>query len=479
MCLNCFSRFCGTKENGHVLEHYIACDHPLFINISKRTYWCFRCLTSTIQPTEDSRVQIAFGFCMRGSLDDRASLGHLLRRFYRQGKPHPTKWEDLPIHRRILFGGSRQEVTLDRLVAMWKEETIGNRVIVMVGAGISVNAGIPDFRSPKTGLYTSNLCETYKLTRPEDMFTLAFFRSNPVPFYSFLRSFWSEQESSIMPTRTHAFMRTLQDKNKLLRVYTQNIDGLERKAGVDRLIECHGTFETASCIDCNSFVSDLHKFRDNVDSKNFPIFCEFCKSGLVKPDITFFGESLPEVFYRNCKSDFEDCDLLIIIGTSLNVAPFNSLVSDVGDTVPRLLINLDPVSGTGFDPLCFDTPCAYRDIWIQGDCDRAIDDLVNRLGWDKDFIDMQKRPRPQANRSLTGLNQPSALPSTLPSLKKLSSSINDLELARTQARMDLQVAIVSGDFDALRVAISAAKQCGLTYWELAASEDLLDNTHGS
>lgn len=417
---------------------------------------------------------------MTDSQEDRVSIGHLLRRFYRQGKPHPSVWEELPIHRRNLFGGSRKDVTLNRLVSMWKEGTIGNRVIAMVGAGISVNAGIPDFRSPKTGLYTSNLCESYKLARPEDMFTLSFFKSNPVPFYSFLNSFWSEHDSKITPTRTHAFLRTLQDKHTLLRVYTQNIDGLERKTGVHKLIECHGSFETASCIDCNSFASDINAFRNDVDAKNFPIFCEFCKTGLVKPDITFFGESLPEEFYRMSKVDFEDCDLLIIIGTSLNVAPFNSLVSDVEDTVPRLLINMEPVSGTGFDPLCFDTPCSYRDIWIKGDCDAAIDDLVNRLGWDKDYIDMQKRPRPQAIRvATTSSHPPSPHLSVLPSLKKLSSSVSDLEKARTQARMDLQVAIVSGDFDALRVAIRAAKQCGLTYWELAASEELLDGNHVS
>ena len=417
---------------------------------------------------------------MTSSLSDRVSIGHLLRRFYRQGKPHPTEWNDLPLHRRTLFGGSRDDVSLESLVEMWKEGKIGNRVVVMVGAGISVNAGIPDFRSPKTGLYTSNLCETYKLSKPEDMFSLSFFRTNPIPFYLFLSNLWSKEDSKISPTKTHVFLKSLQNKNKLLRVYTQNIDGLERAAGVERLIECHGSFASASCIDCNAFVSNMEEFRQKVAEKNFPILCEFCQSGLVKPDITFFGESLPDEFYRLSGPDFEACDLLIIIGTSLKVAPFNSLVSDVEDTVPRLLINLEPASGTGFDPLCFDTPCSYRDIFIRSDCDAAIEQLTQRLGWANEFVDMEKRRRPQARAPSLDVGASSTIaphPSVLPSLKKLCSSVSELEMSRTRARMDLQVAIFSGDFDALRVAIEAARHCGLTYWELAAGEELLNHSY--
>ena len=481
MCLYCFKCFCGTKNDGHAYDHFVSCRHRLVLSLVRKSYWCFCCRCSSVHPTEDSRVQIAFGMCMTSSVDDRISIGHLLRRFYRQGKPHPTGWDDLPAHRRSLFGGSREDVTLDRLLTMWQDGVIGNRVVVMVGAGISVNAGIPDFRSPKTGLYTSNLCETYKLTRPEDMFSLSFFKSNPIPFYSFLNSLWSTEDTKATPTKTHAFLKSLQDRNKLLRVYTQNIDGLERKAGIERLIECHGSFATASCIECNSFVQNLDEFRKTVTEKNFPIFCEFCKTGLVKPDITFFGESLPEEFYRTSAQDLDQCDLLIIIGTSLKVAPFNSLVSDVEDTVPRLLINLEPAVGTGFDPLCFDSPCSYRDIFVRSDCDKAIEEITRGLGWSTDLIDMQKRPRPHAARASPGLSQSSAPsvpnPSVLPSLKKLCSSVGEKEMARTRARMDLQVAIFSGDFDALRVAMESAKQCGLTYWELAASEELLNHAH--
>ncbi len=142
MCLYCFKCFCGTKNDGHAYDHFVSCRHRLVLSLVRKSYWCFCCRCSSVHPTEDSRVQIAFGMCMTSSVDDRISIGHLLRRFYRQGKPHPTGWDDLPAHRRSLFGGSREDVTLDRLLTMWQDGVIGNRVVVMVGAGISVNAGI-------------------------------------------------------------------------------------------------------------------------------------------------------------------------------------------------------------------------------------------------------------------------------------------------------------------------------------------------
>jgi NAD-dependent deacetylase sirtuin 2 len=80
----------------------------------------------------------------------------------------------------------------------------------------------------------------------------------------------------------------------------------------------------------------------------------------VKPDITFFGEMLPDKFYSMHKEDFSACDLLIILGTSLKVAPFNNLPSLVDITVPRLLIIRDLVRGTGARPLVVEGPAWYR-----------------------------------------------------------------------------------------------------------------------
>ena len=120
-----------------------------------------------------------------------------------------------------------------------------NSIIVMVGAGISVNAGIPDFRTPGTGLY-DNL-QQYGLPYPEAIFELEFFENNPRPFYQLCKSLWP---GSFEPTATHYLLRLLHDRGKLLRCYTQNIDSLEGAAGLpaSAIVAAHGNFDSASVI---------------------------------------------------------------------------------------------------------------------------------------------------------------------------------------------------------------------------------------
>ena len=147
---------------------------------------------------------------------------------------------------------------------------VGLNVLCMVGAGISVNAGIPDFRSPGTGLYSTVFHEG--LERPEDMLTLSFFRKNPMPFYEFAKSIWPAGQHR--PTKTHHFLKLLSSKGILKRVYTQNIDGLERLAGLaqDKLVEAHGSFSTASCIDCQA-PHDINQVKAEIFSGRIPIHC--------------------------------------------------------------------------------------------------------------------------------------------------------------------------------------------------------------
>ena len=113
------------------------------------------------------------------------------------------------------------------------------KIVLMVGAGISVSAGIPDFRSPGSGLY-ENL-EKYNLPSPEAMFQIEFFRENPFPFYDLARNLFP---SNFLPTPMHFFIKLLQNKGILKRCYSQNIDTLERQAGVsgELLVEAHGSF---------------------------------------------------------------------------------------------------------------------------------------------------------------------------------------------------------------------------------------------
>ncbi|KAF9374475.1 NAD-dependent protein deacetylase sirtuin-2 [Podila verticillata] len=240
------------------------------------------------------------------------------------------------------------------------------KIIVMTGAGISTAAGIKDFRSPGTGLYDD--LGKYNLPFPEAVFDLAFFK----------------------PTLTHYLLPLLAKKGLLLRSYTQNIDSLEKMAGLpeDLLVEAHGSFSTAKCIQC-AIVSDSEWVKEHIMDSNIP-YCKRC-GGLVKPEITFFGEDLPSRFRDKAQTDFVDCDLLIVLGTSLKVEPFNKLITQVSTRCPRLLINREKAGQelhSGFD---FDDRWKYtvqRDAWFLGDCDVGVKKLVSLCGWEEELQSM-------------------------------------------------------------------------------------------
>ena len=119
-------------------------------------------------------------------------------------------------------------------------------VIVMVGAGASVSAGIPDFRTPGTGLY-DNL-QKYNLPYAEAVFDISYFRKNPSPFYTLCAEMWPGDRFE--PTAAHRFFKALHDHEKLLRVFTQNIDSLESQAGLpaDKIVAAHGNFDKAHVV---------------------------------------------------------------------------------------------------------------------------------------------------------------------------------------------------------------------------------------
>jgi len=289
------------------------------------------------------------------------------------------------------------------------------KVVVMAGAGISTSCGIPDFRTPGTGLY-DNL-QKYNLPTPQSVFEIGFFKQNPEAFWELSKEIYP---ANFCPSPTHYFISLLAQKGKLLRHYTQNIDGLERLAGVpnDLLVEAHGTFHSGTCLECdNKF--DESNVRDFIFSNERPQ-CPAC-GGLVKPDITFFGEGLPKRFAQTL-DDFNKCDLLLVMGTSLVVAPFCTLKDKVGEQCPRVLLNMEPAGETDgeagmdfflsqYDQAFTEHPkewaayqqvfCtrihqaniassgfvfppdekAYRDVFLQGKCDEKIREICVELGW--------------------------------------------------------------------------------------------------
>ncbi|OAV89224.1 hypothetical protein PTTG_07779 [Puccinia triticina 1-1 BBBD Race 1] len=333
-----------------------------------------------------------------------------------------SKWQD-PKNRRKVFNGldGKRLANLKDVATLINTGQVEN-IIVMAGAGISTSAGIPDFRSPETGIY-ANL-EKYDLPYPEAIFDIDYFKQNPAPFYTLAKEL---NPKNYIPTKTHQFFRLLEIKNKLKKCFTQNIDTLERLAGLsDHLIvEAHGSFASSHCIECRAEMSD-DQFMSQLDQIHSPdplvVKCPGKRclgkpTALVKPDIVFFGEQLPKKFFDSL-TDFEEADLLIVMGTSLQVQPFASLISTVPINCPRLLINLEPVGeigrrGGGADHGGFDFEGVHRggkefirDVLVLGSADDGVEELSDLLGWKDELLDLYD-PRRKLQPHVEGLNKTS------------------------------------------------------------------------
>lgn len=267
-------------------------------------------------------------------------------------------------------------------------------IVILTGAGVSCSAGIPDFRTPGTGLY-DNLSK-YNLPVPEAVFDLGFYKNDPEPFVQLASELWPGLKHS--PTITHSFIALLERKGLLLRTYTQNIDMLDVLAGVseDKMIECHGHFRSAACTKCSTSFDGKECKRIIVEEKRAPI-CRHCR-GYVKPDIVFFGEALPSRFHRLVRQDMKKADLLLVMGTSLMVGPVNGIPEMVGKSCPRVLLNRELVgsfcksNGPRTRRKSYDKG-AKRDIFHGGDCDDSIRMLCTLLGWEDELDELNKSTR--------------------------------------------------------------------------------------
>ncbi|GLH04710.1 NAD-dependent protein deacetylase Sirt2 [Gryllus bimaculatus] len=248
-------------------------------------------------------------------------------------------------------------------------------ILVMAGAGLSTASGIQDFRSPGTGLYYN--LQQYNLPYPEAIFDLGFFARDPRPFITLAKELYPGVKYS--PNIGHYLVRLLHEKGMLLRMYTQNIDGLERLAGIpgNKLVEAHGAFSTASCIKCNR-QHDPVKTRSLILEEKV-VYCDHCK-GLVKPDIVFFGEAMPDRFFLY-QEDALYADLLIVMGTSLEVYPFAAIAEEVSYNVPRILFNREVVGTMGM---------RAKDAIFTGDITENITLLLKTLGWYEELQKLQK-----------------------------------------------------------------------------------------
>jgi len=267
-----------------------------------------------------------------------------------------------------------------------------------VSVFLTIVVGIPDFRSPG-GMYDTLRPELLTATEmqrkemglnPTAVVDWSLFRENQLPYLELRRPFiLGIHQGKWKPTLGHYFLKVLEERGLLQRVYSQNIDGLEYKAGVEKIVSCHGSLGCASCEFCSNRV-DMDWFIEQVESniKNIydpsdgpressHIYCPVCGRPGVKPSTVLYGRQLPSDFYDSMSLDFPSrVDLLFIIGTSLSVGPANQIPCRVSPACRRVVVNMEPVGEElGLD---FSAP---RDTFLGGSCDETLRALLSRLGW--------------------------------------------------------------------------------------------------
>jgi len=187
-------------------------------------------------------------------------------------------------------------------------------VVVLTGAGISVPSGIPDFRSPGTGLWEN--------VDPMEVAHIDAWRRDPDRFWRF----YGERFASLrdkQPNEAHLALAELERRGLVKAVVTQNVDRLHRRAGTERLIEVHGSIEHSVCLECNARLP-LERVIEQLGAEEGAPECPACIAPL-KPDVVLFGELLPERAMAEAQALALDADLMVCVGSSLEVYPVAGL----------------------------------------------------------------------------------------------------------------------------------------------------------
>jgi NAD-dependent SIR2 family protein deacetylase len=199
------------------------------------------------------------------------------------------------------------------------------------------------------------------LKDPYDVFDLAVFRDDPSIFWRFAHLVFPPESPEY--SVTHDFLAALEQRGKLLRVYSQNVDTLERGITPEHLRCVHGSWRQNHCLKCNQTYT-IEDLRAAVSAGTVP-FCARC-GGPIKPGIVFFGQPT-ELDNRELDEDARRADLLIVVGTSLNVQPIADLPR-IMRNVPSILINREPVA------------CRF-DAEMLGNCSDVVQSIQVALGW--------------------------------------------------------------------------------------------------
>jgi NAD-dependent protein deacetylase/lipoamidase len=185
--------------------------------------------------------------------------------------------------------------------------------VVLTGAGVSVPSGIPDFRTPETGLWAN--------VDPMEVAHIDVFERDPERFWSYYRPRFHELGDK-RPNGAHAALAELERRGLIAGVVTQNIDRLHHLAGSREVVEVHGSIETSSCTRC-LVAYEVEQMDDLFDARGVAV-CSAC-GGAVKPDVVLFGELLPERSIVRARDLAERAELMLCVGSSLAVHPVAGL----------------------------------------------------------------------------------------------------------------------------------------------------------
>jgi NAD-dependent deacetylase len=199
--------------------------------------------------------------------------------------------------------------------------------VLLTGAGLSTPSGIPDFRSTETGLWSRD--------EPMEVASLSTFRTAPERFFDWFRPLAS-QIFNAQPNTAHLSLAKLEKAGRIHSIITQNIDMLHQKAGSRTVIEMHGTMKTLTCTQCYHKVESALYLDTFVEKGKLPR-CPQCGS-ILKPDVILFGEQLPQAEWFKAQREARQCDLMLIVGSSLEVLPVAGLPMQALDRGAHLII---------------------------------------------------------------------------------------------------------------------------------------------
>ena len=243
----------------------------------------------------------------------------------------------------------------DNLIKRIVKDIVGSRkTIALTGAGISVESGIPDFRS------AGGLWSKYD---PEEYAHISAFRSNPAKVWNMIKDMM-DLVLGAEPNPAHIALAELEQMGLLKSVITQNVDGLHQRGGSREVIEFHGSNQWLVCLGCG-----YRQEAVSLSLEEIPPRCPQCSS-ILKPDVVFFGEPIPPEAQNRSFEQARTCDLVLVVGTSALVYPAAGIPPLAKQNGAKVVeINMEPTPLTGF----------VSDYLIQGSAGTILPQVVEEI----------------------------------------------------------------------------------------------------